>query len=173
MTLSPRTEEYLGRDLHAEGAWPKESGDTRARYGAVVFDARGRVLLREPRHHYGGFVWTFPKGGPEGDEHPAATALRETWEETGLSPEIVGHLSGVFRGSAVASSNYFYVMYVDRDDLPDEAVSDKPETASLRWVHPDAAPALLSRTTEPEGRARDLRTLEAAVGEFGRLVAAR
>ncbi len=50
-------------------------------YGGVVFDTEGRVLLREPSGHYGGYVWTFPKGGPEGSEMPEETALRETLEE--------------------------------------------------------------------------------------------
>lgn len=48
---------------------PARSGK-RAAFGGVVVDAEGRVLLREPADHFGGYVWTFPKGRPDANESP-------------------------------------------------------------------------------------------------------
>jgi hypothetical protein len=63
-------------------------------FGGVLIDEQGRVLLREPTNHFGGYVWTFPKGGSERGETPEATALREVLEETGYEAEIVCRLPG-------------------------------------------------------------------------------
>src|SRR5437879_10429948 len=67
---------------------PKEQPATapgnKAAYGGVIFDDKGRVLLREPTGHYDRYVWTFSKGRPEPGESPEDTAIRETREETGL-----------------------------------------------------------------------------------------
>jgi len=52
-------------------------------YGSLLFDARGRTLLRKPSNHFGGYVWTFAKGKPDAGEQPEQTALREVHEETG------------------------------------------------------------------------------------------
>ena len=49
--------------------------------GAVVTRKGGDVLLvHRPRYD----DWSFPKGKVDPGEHVAATAVRETWEETGL-----------------------------------------------------------------------------------------
>ena len=66
------------------------------RYGAVIFDRFDRVLLREPMGHFDDYHWTFSKGASLNGEHPVDTALRETLEETGHRPVIVGHIRGGF-----------------------------------------------------------------------------
>jgi hypothetical protein len=55
---SNRTTEYRGRDLRCEGSWTTEH----ARYGLVVFNEDGQVLLREPADHFGGYWRTFIGG---------------------------------------------------------------------------------------------------------------
>jgi 8-oxo-dGTP diphosphatase len=65
-------------------------------YRGVVIDTNGRLLLREPSGHYGGYVWTFPKGHPHPGETGEEAALRETNEETGVVAEIVSRIPGVF-----------------------------------------------------------------------------
>ena len=57
-------------------------------YGAVLFNAKGEVLLREPTGHFGGYAWTFAKGRPDRGENPTDTALRELREETGYNAEL-------------------------------------------------------------------------------------
>ena len=156
-----RTAEYLGRDLHAEGIWPVSA---HARYGTVVFDVSGRVLLREPKGHFGGFTWTFSKGGRHGDEHPVDTALRETLEETGHRPIVIGHLPTAFKGGSTSSVNFFYLAY-DRDGHIDlESLMANGETVSLRRASLEEAAEFISQSKDTGGRARDLRTLEAAFG---------
>ena len=58
-------------------------------YGGVVINDQGEILLREPRNHFDGYVWTFPKGRPEKEQRPGETpeetAFREVLEETGIN----------------------------------------------------------------------------------------
>ena len=51
-------------------------------FGGVLVCEDGKILLREPKSHYGGYVWTFPKGGAEAGESATEAALREVQEET-------------------------------------------------------------------------------------------
>jgi len=73
--------------------------EKRKTYGGVVCDEFGYMLLREPKDHFGGYVWTFPKGVPRSGESPQQTALRKVLEETGVEASIdepvpvFGHLS--------------------------------------------------------------------------------
>ena len=52
----------------------------------------GKILLREPKGHYGGYVWTFPKGRAGAGECAREAALREVHEETGYRARITGRL---------------------------------------------------------------------------------
>ncbi len=172
--VSNRNDEYRMRDLHTEcevdpdGEWPPKP---MRRYGGVTFNRGGMVLLREPKNHFGGFHWTFSKGAPDKvkDKHPVDTAIRETLEETGHRPEIIGHVRGVFQGGVMGSANYFYVM-LDRDGIVDTTAMERNgETNAVRWVSKEEAHRLISESTDEGGRDRDLRTLQAAYDEFERL----
>ncbi|MFW5876816.1 MAG: NUDIX hydrolase [Myxococcota bacterium] len=125
-------------------------------YGGVIMDARGRVLLREPTNHHDGYVWTFPKGGPDADESPEDCALRETNEETGVRARIVGRIPGTFDGGT--TTNTFFLM-----EPVDETGDFHWETTSVRWAEPDEARTLLAKSTNAIGRKRDLAVLEAAL----------
>jgi 8-oxo-dGTP pyrophosphatase MutT (NUDIX family) len=171
--LEDRTDEYRHRDLHAEcdrdpnGEWPPGPKKKR-RYGGVTFDREGQVLLREPKNHYDGFHWTFSKGRADPDEDPVDTALRETLEETGYRPSIVGHIPGAFRGGVTGSYNYFYIMV--NDSLFDEAEMKKNgETSAVCWGSEEEARGLITLSTNQGGRQRDLATLAAAFEEFRKL----
>jgi 8-oxo-dGTP diphosphatase len=150
---------YRARDLHAEGEWPP---GRKARYGGIVFDPAGRVLLREPSNHYGGYHWTFPKGRPDAGEHPLDTALRETLEETGHRAVVVGHLPGRFAAGPTATSNYFYLMEDDDTDVDTAAMARNGETSALAWATEEEAEGLIATTPNVEGRRRDLEILHAA-----------
>ena len=132
----------------------------------MIFNRRGEVLLREPKGYFGGYHWTFSKGRPDAGEVPVETALRETLEETGHRPKVVGHISRVFGGST--SSSYFYLM-LDEDDAADMR-SMNDETRDLRWVDPTEAPRLIKQTELAIGRARELEILEAACVAFEELI---
>ena len=160
--LVSRTAEYRARDLQQEGIW---DDDANSRYGAVVFNESGEVLLREPANHFGGYVWTFSKGRPDKGEHPVDTALRETLEETGHKPEIIGHIPKTFRGGSVGSANHFYLAYDTGGQVDPTAVERNKETQALKWASEAQASDLIFLTTDI-GRERDLRTLHAAFDEY-------
>ena len=134
------------------GAVPKA-----AKYGGVVFDDHGRVLLREPTNHFDGYVWTFAKGAPQSRESPRQTALREVREETGVDAEIVGVIPGVYAGGT-GDCVYFLMKPISEHELG----PDQLETASLRWASEDEARMLIRQTTNEKGRKRDLDVLAAA-----------
>jgi ADP-ribose pyrophosphatase YjhB (NUDIX family) len=52
--------------------------------GAIVHDAAGRLLLVRRGREPGRGLWSLPGGRCEAGEDAAATAVRETFEETGL-----------------------------------------------------------------------------------------
>lgn len=128
-------------------------------YGGVLIDHRGRVLLREPAGHFGGYVWTFAKGRPEPGETPQETASREVFEETGEKARIAGLIPTVFAGTT--STTVFFLMEPLGEPGP---FSD--ETVAVRWVNEKAARRLVTMTTTPTGRERDLKVLEAAFAKW-------
>lgn len=130
-------------------------------YGGVVFDPQGRVLLREPKNHFDGYVWTFPKGRPDSGESPESTALRETLEETGVAATIERPIPGEFAGGTTI--NRYYIMNAPAGS--GKVSADDPETQSIRWATPGEAVELIRMTTNTKGRERDLNVLKSALAE--------
>ena len=130
-----------------------------AKYGGVVFDARGRILLREPRDHRNGYVWTFAKGAPDPPETREETALREVLEETGVEARIVGEVPGVF-GRGKGTCAYFLMESVAQHPL---GATARRETEQIRWATEAEARKLIARTTNAAGVERDLAVLAAAL----------
>ena len=123
-------------------------------YGGCLIDEDGRVLLREPANHFGGYVWTFPKGRVDAGETPQQAALREVLEETGYTARITGLVPGVFKGDT--TSTVFFLM---------AAVGEQRafgwETTQTRWASLEDARTLIAQTTSLTGRTRDLAVIEA------------
>jgi 8-oxo-dGTP pyrophosphatase MutT (NUDIX family) len=126
-------------------------------FGAVVFDAEGRVLLVEPLNHYAGYFWTFPKGRPDGGEEPRETALRELREEAGYTARVAEVVPGVWPGETT-ETRYFLMNSPKRvgDFKEDESVS-------ICWASPEEARRKLAMTRNVVGRERDLAVLEKAL----------
>ncbi len=131
-------------------------------YGGVLINDQGEVLLREPANHFGGYVWTFPKGRRDPGETPETTALREVLEETGQPARIVALIPEVFGGTT--TSNVFFLMAPTG-----KAGAFSWETSQIRWSDEVEAAALISMTKTSTGRARDLAVLGAAFALWGRL----
>jgi 8-oxo-dGTP pyrophosphatase MutT (NUDIX family) len=131
-------------------------------YGGVLVNVEGKVLLREPAGHFGGYVWTFAKGKPNKDEAPHQTALREVREETGYRARIIGSIPQVFGGTTSTTS--FYLM----EPVGGQGKYSK-ETGATRWVTVDEARRLIAETSITVGRERDLSVLCAAVEVFDKL----
>lgn len=139
-------------------SWKAHEDWKRQSYGGVLVNENGKFLLREPSNHFDGYHWTFPKGGLDHpEEHPVDVALREVAEETGRKGRVIEPLPGNYRGGTGGNTN-FYVMrsYGNHPELMDD------ETRSTRWATYQQAKQLISRSTNPAGRARDLAILDRA-----------
>ena len=124
-------------------------------YGGVVWAEVGMtdyVLLRRVTGNYKGYVWTFPKGRPDGDEQPMEAALREVREETGHECSVVMPLGEPIEGLETVTTFFLMRSLRDHGDFHDE-------TSEVRWVSFDEAEKLLSLTEHDTGRARDLRVM--------------
>lgn len=124
--------------------------------GSVIFDGRGRVLLRKPAGEFDGYVWTFPKGKRTRGESLEEAAVREAREECGVDAEIVRRIPGVFRGGT--GLNIYFEMRL----LKDYGDYDEQETERVRWATLDEAASLICQTRNAVGQARDLAVLQAA-----------
>lgn len=105
----------------------------------VIFDERSRVLL--VRQSADG-RWTTPGGLIEPDETPAAAAVREVREETGLTVRIVG-LLGVYGGPEFVvqypngdRSQYISIVF-DCAVVEGSPIPDGVETDAVAFVGPD------------------------------------
>ena len=137
----------------------------RKTFGGIVCDEFGYLLLREPKDHFGGYSWTFPKGVARPGESPQETALRKVREETGLEATIEESVPGVFEGDTSVAS-YFLMSRVRDAGCFDES------TQSIRWVRFGGVPALIRETENLPGRNRDLAVLGAAMQIRAELVEA-
>lgn len=70
--------------------------------GVIIQEPDGRVWIVGPTNRYGGVMHTFPKGGVEPGLSYQATAIKETFEESGLQVEIDAHAIDVERSTSVA-----------------------------------------------------------------------
>jgi ADP-ribose pyrophosphatase YjhB (NUDIX family) len=126
-----------------------------AAFGGIVFDNKGRVLLRMRKDHFGDYMWAFPKGRPDSGESPEETALRGVFVECGVKGEIIGKLPLVYDGDT--TQNVFYLM------RPLEGgFSFDSDTKEVRWATSEEARELLSETTGITGKKKELRVLEDA-----------
>ena len=115
---------------------------------ALVFDERGRILLF--KHTYRKLEWGIPAGGLEFKEQPKDAIVREFFEETGMTVEVVNllladsspdfhHVSLVYLCEIVAgeyreSHEISETQYFDVDNLPPMLFDEKD---LIRAVHKD------------------------------------
>ncbi|PBJ08469.1 NUDIX hydrolase [Pseudomonas sp. ACN5] len=124
-------------------------------YGGVVISGGGKVLLREPTNHHGGYAWTFAKTEVKPGESPRDTAIRAVREKTGYDARIRISVPGLYEGSSTSSN--FYVM-----DAKHPPTKPNWQTHSLRWVSFDEARVLIRQSHNAQGRDRDQAILNAA-----------
>lgn len=155
-------------DLHdVEPTWQTSSQNVR--YGGVVFDESGKVMLRMPTRkpngdYYDGYAWTFAKGGKEpGITSPIDVAVKECGEEYGHLVQAIGLVPGLH--SSGNSTNAYFIM---KSTAYDPSLMDK-ETEEIRWVDYEEAKKLIRMGTNTQGVKRDLGVLEAAYKENARI----
>jgi len=133
-----------GKKRAAKGKRREPRDETSA--GGVVFRIDGAeprfLLIRDSYRN-----WGFPKGHLEGDEQPAAAALREVSEETGLARlELRERVETIdwyfrFRGRLIHKVCHFFLM--EAADARTKPQRDEGITA-CRWARYDEAARLLS-----------------------------
>jgi 8-oxo-dGTP pyrophosphatase MutT (NUDIX family) len=138
----------------AKGRVRKPRDETSA--GGVVFRNEGAeplfLLIRDSYRN-----WGFPKGHVEDGEEPAATAVREVGEETGLARlELREAIDTIdwhfhFRGRLIHKVCHFYLIYA-------ADAATKPQRAegitACRWAPYDEATRLLSYSNARDVLAR-------------------
>jgi 8-oxo-dGTP diphosphatase len=120
--------------------------DARPCAGALVVRDRAVLLVRRAGPPWRG-SWDVPGGHCHLGEHPAATALRETYEETGLRVRLTG-LFGVWLQPGApgdpSDAGTLNVYYLATDTGEPAAAPDPAETLETAWFEPDRLPADLA-----------------------------
>ena len=122
----------------------------------TVLVLNGRILLCKPTNGFGGYVWTFPKGGMDRFETPEQTAMRETLEESGYPCHLLKRIPGYYLSDKSACVYYIAV------PTGKQRVYDRAETEATAWFTPQEAKVALSRSPNTAGRDRDLLVLREA-----------
>ena len=135
--------------------------------GVVVRRMRGRLWLaavrprRDPERKP---VWALPKGLIDDGETPVETAVREVYEETGLTATVVGKLGDVryvytWHGERIFKIVSFFLLRPVRGRLGELPPGMEIEVAETRWLPLEESPRLLSYGGERDMAARALETL--------------
>ncbi len=113
----------------------------------------GRRIDRDGANPDAPPAWQMPQGGIDDGEKPRAAALRELWEETGvtadqvevigktpdwltydLPPELLGKVwGGKYRGQ----KQRWFLMRLLGDDSAINIATDHPEFSEWRWISAD------------------------------------
>ncbi len=67
----------------------------RPNVGIVLFNTAGRVWIGKRYASSGPYTWQFPQGGIDEGEDPEAAALRELYEETGVTDDLAEKLGEI------------------------------------------------------------------------------
>lgn len=121
--------------------------------GAVVVRRmRGRhwaAVVRPRRDPGRPEVWALPKGRLDAGERPLETAIRESFEETGVravGEEKLGEVRYVYTwdGERIFKIVSFFLLRAVGGRIGELPAGTELEVAEARWVPLDEAPALLS-----------------------------
>lgn len=121
--------------------------------GVMLINRQGLIFTGNRRDSTSA-AWQMPQGGIDKDEKPRKAALRELWEETGvtedlvevlgktedwvtydLPPELLGRVwGGKYRGQR---QKWFLLRYLGRDDQVN-IETEHPEFDRWQWTQADA-----------------------------------
>lgn len=103
---------------------------------AIITDDQKRILLVKRRDAP---VWVLPGGGIEPKESPEHAALREAFEETGLTCEVIDHIATYLPINRMTSTTHLFTCR----PLAGTLVRFSSETADACFFSLDALPAML------------------------------
>jgi 8-oxo-dGTP pyrophosphatase MutT (NUDIX family) len=115
--------------------------------GGLVVRRQGGLLQIVVVHRPEQLDWSFPKGKLEAGETLDVAALREVWEETGMTCELlrfIGHTEYVDRKGRQKTVAYWIMAATGGTFGPNEEVDE------LRWLDLDDASRLLSYPRDQE-----------------------
>jgi 8-oxo-dGTP pyrophosphatase MutT (NUDIX family) len=109
-------------------------------------------------------VWALPKGLVDAGERPAETALREGFEETGVTGRLASKLGDVryvytWEGERVFKVVSFFLAHAQHGRVGELPVGMEREVAEARWLPLADGPALLAYKGEREMVAKAAETL--------------
>jgi 8-oxo-dGTP pyrophosphatase MutT (NUDIX family) len=129
--------------------------------GVVVRRLKGAWHLAAIRPTGKTDVWALPKGLIGPGEEPAATALREVTEETGVSGRLVEKLGDIryvytWKGERVFKVVSFFLVRYEAGRLGEIDPAMRREVDEASWLPLEEAPRLLSYKGEREMAERAL-----------------
>jgi 8-oxo-dGTP pyrophosphatase MutT (NUDIX family) len=100
-------------------------------------------------------TWALPKGIVDRGESPAATALREGYEETGIVGKLGSKLGDVryvytWKGERVFKIVSFYLAHAQQGRIGEVPAGMEIEVAEARWLRLADGPSLLAYKGERE-----------------------
>lgn len=104
--------------------------------------------MTQPKDHFDGYVWTFPKGRYNPELPEFESAQMNVRDKTGMYPIPLLKIPGSFKGGT--SSNQYFAMKPYREEF-----GSVPERHIAKWVPVEMVEAHLSQTTNPVGKQRD------------------
>lgn len=147
--------------------------------GVMLVNPSGHAFVGKRIDNKEGDWWQMPQGGVDAGEDLRDAALRELWEETGvtarhaeviaqtreevfydLPDELIGKLwGGKYRGQR---QHWFLVRYRGEDTDIDLKAHKPPEFCDWKWVEPQLLPELIVPFKK--------RVYRAVLAEFGDLI---
>ena len=126
--------------------------------GVMLVNAAGHVFVGQ-RLDNDAPAWQMPQGGVDKGEEPRAAALRELWEETGVTADLVtveGETDGwvsydlphdlvprIWKGRYRGQKQKWFLLRFHGTDADVNIATDHPEFSEWRWLPPEDLPAAI------------------------------